>query len=101
MTRRSTRFYVSLNRDKTMMGVEQNAFMVVAFFASILFAYQLYKALAFVPLLHMLMQWFTKKDYYFFRIFLRYLDEADAYSSVTRPDDWQRRPIGWGRGLPW
>jgi len=101
MARRATRFYASLNRDKTIMGVESRAFMIVAFIASILFASKMYYALMFVPLLHMLMQWFTKKDYYFFQMLLRYLDESDAYSSITRPEDWQRRPLGWGRGLPW
>lgn len=101
MERRQSRFYASLNRDKTIMGVERNAFMVVAFLASILFAYQLYKALVFVPLLHTFMQFLTKKDYYFFKLFMNYLNEPDAYSSLPRPEDWQRRPIGWGRGLPW
>lgn len=84
-----------------MMGVERKAFMVVAFTASTLFANQLYLALLMVPFLHMLMQWLTKKDYHFFSIFLKYLNESDAYSAITRPEDWQRRPLGWGRGLPW
>lgn len=101
MSRRTSQFYTSLNRNRTIMGVEQNAFMVVAFIASMLFASQMYKSLLCIPLLHMLMQWFTKKDYFFFKIFLKYLDESDAYSSVTRPSDWDRRPLGWGRGLPW
>lgn len=101
MARRSSHFYASLNRNQKIMGVEKRAFMVVAFLASILFANGLYVALLLIPVLHGLLQWLTKKDYYFFGIFMRYLNEVDAYGSIPRPEDWERRPIGWGRGLPW
>lgn len=83
------------------MGVEKKAFMIVAFIASGLFANKIYFGLLLVPILHMLMQWMTKKEYYFFEIFMRYLNESDAYSALSRPDSWSKRPIGWGRGLPW
>lgn len=75
--------------------------MVVAFAASAMFANRLYVGLLFVPLFHMFMQWLTKKEYHFFTIFMQYLNEESAYSSIPRPQDWQRRPSGWGKGLPW
>jgi hypothetical protein len=83
------------------MGVESMAFMMVAFVASLMFANGLYMGLLAMPVLHGFMQWLTKKEYYFFRIFIKYLNESDAYSSLPRPEDWRRRPKGWGVGLPW
>lgn len=101
MSRRYSRVRTSLNRNKTIMGVEQRAFMVVAFAASAMFANGIYIGLLFIPLFHMFMQWLTKKEHNFFSIFMQYLNESDAYSSIPRPKDWERRPLGWGRGLPW
>lgn len=83
------------------MGVEKKAFMVVAFYASAMFANGILVGLAFVPFIHALMRWLTKKDHMFFELFMRYMNESDAYSSLPRPSDWKRRPLGWGRGLPW
>lgn len=83
------------------MGVEKMAFMITAFVASMLFANRMYIGMLLVVPLHFLLRWMTDKDYHFFRIFLRFIDEKDAYSSIPRPEDWQRRPLGWGRGLPW
>jgi len=36
-------------------------------------------------------------------LFLKYLDEGNAYTSIPRPSDWlsAKRPSGWGKGLPW
>lgn len=98
--RRSSRVYTSLNRHKKVMGVEKRAFMVVAFAASSMFATRLYLGLLFVPLLHLLMQWLTKKDYHFFDIFMRFMDEDDAYGSLPHPSTMEQRPKGWGKGLP-
>ena len=82
------------------MGVEKRAFMVVAFAASTMFATRMYGGLLLVPFLHLLMQWLTKKDYHFFDIFLRFMDEEDAYGSLPNPDTINNRPEGWGKGLP-
>lgn len=101
MSRRSSRIYTSLNRNKSIMGVEKKAFMGVAFMASMMFATQLYFGLFLVPFFHFLMQWLTKKEHQFFDIFLKYLNESDAYSSIPRPSNWSVRPLGWGRNLPW
>lgn len=101
MNRRSSRVHTSLNRNRTIMGVEQRAFMVVAFAASAMFANGVYLGLVFIPFLHLFMQWLTKKEHNFFNIFMQYLNESDAYGSIPRPKDWQKRPVGWGRGLPW
>lgn len=101
MARRFTRVYTSINRNKTIMGVEPKAFMLVAFIASAAFANGVYIGLAFVPFMHIGMQLLTKKEYLFFQIFMRYLNESDAYSAITRPSDWLNRPPGWGKGLPW
>jgi type IV secretory pathway TrbD component len=99
--RRYSRTYTSLNRNQTIMGVEKRAFMVEAFYASAMFANGFYAGLLMLPLIHALMRWLTKKDYMFFEIFMRYMNEGDAYSSIPQPSDWERRPLGWGRGLPW
>lgn len=66
-----------------------------------MFASRAYTALPAVVLVFLASRWLTKKDPKFMSIFLRYMDEHHAYSSLPRPDDWMNRPVGWGRGLPW
>lgn len=85
------------------MGIEPYAFYGVAFVGSFFFAGGAYAALPIVPVAFLIARWLTKKDPQFMAIFLRYLDERDAYSALPRPEDWTgtRRPAGWGRGLPW
>lgn len=101
MTRRASVFHPSLHRDRAMMGVEQTAFMAVAFSGAACFAMGLYIPLVVVvPVMFLLARWMTKKDHHFMPIFLRYMDEGDAYSALPRPADWNNRPHGWGRGLP-
>jgi hypothetical protein len=83
------------------MGVEKHAFMIEAFIAVAMFANGIYLGLPLIPFLHVFLQWLTKKEYLFFQIFMRYLNEEHAYSSLPHPSDYSKRPLGWGRGLPW
>lgn len=98
--RRSSRIYTSLNRDQTVMGVEKRAFMIVAFLGAAMFANKVYLGLTLVPVIHLFLQWMTKKDYRFFDIFMRFMSEDDVYSSLPQVQSIHTRPQGWGRGLP-
>ncbi len=101
MARRSSTFHASLHRPKTVMGMDPLAFYVVAFVGAFLFAMGAYLALIAVFPAFAAGRMLSKKDPLFMRIFLSYLDEGDAYSSIPRPADYNSRPVGWGRGVPW
>ena len=83
------------------MGTDPMAFYACAFMVSFLFASKAYVAMPVVFFAYLAARMFTKKDPAFMRVFLRYFEEADAYSSIPRPSNWQNRPQGWGKGLPW
>lgn len=83
------------------MGMDPKAFYVLAFFGSFLFASKSYPPLLLLIPALSVGRLLTKKDSQFMSIFMRYLDERDAYTSIPRPSDWSRRPPGWGKGLPW
>lgn len=101
--RRSSVFHASLHRPKTVMGIEPYAFYAVAFMGSFFFASRAYSALPVVVLAFLVARWLTKKDPQFMATFLKYIEERDAYSALPHSEDWSgtRRPVGWGRGLPW
>lgn len=99
--RRSSVFHASLHRPKTVMGVEPYAFFMVAFLGSFFFASKAYLAMPIVPVAFLVAKWLTKKDPQFMAIMFRYVEEKHAYSALPRPEDWEKRPVGWGRGLPW
>lgn len=98
--RRSSRIYTSINRDQTVMGVEKRAFMIVAFLGAAMFANKVYSGLLLLPVLHLFLQWMTKKDYRFFEIFMRFMSEDDVYTSLPQVQTMYARPRGWGQGLP-
>ena len=96
--RRSSTFHPSLHRPKLVMGADPMAFYGAAFLGSFFFASKAYLALPVALIAFVIGRWMTKKDPNFMTIFMRYLDEKDAYSPLPTPTDWARRPIGWGRG---
>ena len=85
------------------MGTDPKAFYALAFMGTFLFASGAYLALLVLLPGFTVARMLTKKDAQFMGIFLQYLDEDNAYTSLPRPSDWagKRRPAGWGRGLPW
>lgn len=83
------------------MGSDPKAFYSIAFLGSMLFATGAYAALLAIFPAFTAARLMSKKDALFMTIFLKYLDEGEAYSSVPRPEDWEQRPVGWGKGLPW
>ncbi len=101
MARRSSVFHPSLHRPKTVMGADPAGFYGAAFLGAFFFASKAYVALPVAFLAFMLARMLTKTDPHFMSIFLRYVDEAHAYTAIPRPTDWTARPAGWGKGLPW
>ncbi len=99
--RRSSVFHASLHRPKMVMGMDPLAFYVIAGFGSVMFAIGAYLALLIIPPAFTAARLMSKKDPHFMHIFLKYLDQGEAYSSIPRPSDWANRPVGWGKGLPW
>lgn len=83
------------------MGCDPAGFYATAFMGSFFFASKAYAALPVALVAFMITRILTKKDPQFMGIFLRYVDEAHAYTALPRPSDWENRPVGWGRGLPW
>ncbi len=45
-------------------------------------------------------RWLSKRDDQYVAILMAYLKESHVYDATPRPSDLQRRPKGWGRGLP-
>jgi type IV secretory pathway VirB3-like protein len=101
MARRSSVFHASLHRPKMVMGMDPKAFYLVSFIGAFMFATGAYLSIVLVVPALGAGRLLSKKDPLFMSIFLNYLDEAEAYSSIPRPEDWKSRPVGWGRGLPW
>lgn len=83
------------------MGMDPLAFYVVASMGAVMFAIGAYAGLMVIPPAFAAGRLLSKKDPHFMQVFLKYLDQGDAYSSLPRPSDWMTRPVGWGRGLPW
>lgn len=83
------------------MGTDPVAFYACAFLGSFFFASKAYIAMPVALLAYLVSKMLTKKDPQFMGIFLRYVEEENAYSSIPHPSDWQNRPDGWGKGLPW
>lgn len=84
-----------------MMGMDPKAFYLIAFMGSFFFASKAYPPLLLILPAFSIARLLTKKDPQFMAIFMKYLDERDAYTSLPRPTDWSKRPHGWGKGLPW
>lgn len=83
------------------MGTDPMAFYACAFLGSFFFAVKAYVAMPVALVAYLLSRMLTKKDPAFMRIFMRYIEEQNAFSSIPRPSDWTNRPAGWGKGLPW
>lgn len=82
------------------MGVEKGMFgglVFLAVFALVARAYWM-APLAFIGFL--VGRWLSKVDDQFVAILLRYLGEEHVYDATPRASDFQKRPKGWGRGLP-
>jgi len=100
MALRSSPFHNSLHRPKLIMGVEKGMFgglVFVAVFALVARAYWIF------PLTvvgYLVGRWLSKVDDQYIAILFRYLNEEHVYDATPRPADFQRRPKGWGRGLP-
>lgn len=100
MASRSSPFHNSLHRPKLILGVEKGMFgglVFMAVFAMVARAYWLIP-MAFVGLL--VGRWLSKVDDQYVATLLRYLGEDHVYDATPRASDFQKRPKGWGRGLP-
>jgi type IV secretory pathway VirB3-like protein len=97
---RSSRFHTSLHRPRLIMGIEKGAFGALVLAASTLLVARAYwLMLALVPA-YLLARWLSKKDDQFMEILARYLREEHVFDATTRPNDFRRRPKGFGAGLP-
>jgi hypothetical protein len=83
------------------MGSDPAGFYGAAFLGTLFFASKAYVAMPAAVVAFLVSRMLTKKDPQFMTIFLRYVDEAHAYTAIPRPSDWENRAAGWGRGLPW
>jgi len=100
MASRSSIIHNSLQRSKTIMGIESSAFGGIVFAGSFIVVAKSYWALPILALIYFLARWLTKADGQFMKLFFRYLDEGHVYDATPRPSDYQKRAVGWGKGVP-
>ena len=100
MASRSSLFHLSLHRHKLIMGVEKSSFGGLVFGAVFSLVAQAFWAYPLLIILFVLARWVTKKDDQFVGVLLKYLNEEHVYDALPRPSDFQKRPKGWGKGLP-
>lgn len=99
--RRGSTFHSSLNRPKLYAGVPKLAFMLIVLGGCFCFVAKIYAALPACILLWAIARWLTKKDPAWVEILEQYMRENHVYDSLPRPKEFDARPAGWGKGLPW
>lgn len=82
------------------MGVEKGMFGVLALFTSICFGMRAYALIPIVFALFFVGRWLSKVDDQYVAVLASYLREDHVYDATPRPDDFQLRPKGWGKGIP-
>jgi type IV secretory pathway VirB3-like protein len=100
MASRESSFHLSLHRPRLIMGIEKAAFGGLALVATFCVVAKSFLGIPAVVIAFLIAKWMTKKDDQFVRVMLKFLDEEHVYDSTPRISDYQKRPKGWGRGLP-
>lgn len=82
------------------MGIEKGMFAGLVFMAVFGLVAKAYWLFAVTTVLYLVGRWLSKVDDQYVEVLLRYLNEEHVYDATPRPNDFLRRPKGWGRGLP-
>ena len=82
------------------MGVEKGSFAFITFIGVFALVAKAYWSFPILVLAYLIARWVTKKDDQYVGILLTYLNEDHVYDATPRPEDFNRRPRGWGKGLP-
>jgi type IV secretory pathway TrbD component len=97
---RTSTIHTSLNRKKSIMGVDARVFATESALIGIFMVLQLWLFLLAIPLLHMLARWAHQRDDQMVEASVRYAREKDAWDPWHHPVIVGRRPKGYGKGLP-
>lgn len=99
--RRGSVFHRSLNRPKLFVGIPLNAFLVIVLGGSFAFVAKVYWVIPCAALLWLIAKWLTKRDPAWMDVLEMYIKESHVYDSIPRKSTFNKRPAGWGKGLPW
>jgi len=82
------------------MGIEKGMFGGLVFVFVFALVARAYWVFPLVVIGYLLGRWLSKVDDQYVAILVSYLNEDHVYDATPRPADFQRRPKGWGRGIP-
>lgn len=82
------------------MGIEKGMFGALVFVFVFALVARAYWVIPLVAVGYLVARWLSKVDDQYVAILVRYLNEDHVYDATPRPSDFQRRPKGWGRGIP-
>ena len=99
--RRGSVFHSSLNRARLYAGIPLNAFLLIILGGAFCFIARAYWVMPSAIVLWAVARWATVKDSSWMVVLEQYLREDHVYDSLPRPKDFSKRPLGWGRDLPW
>lgn len=97
---RQSTVHASLNRKKLIMGVDARVFGLEAALVGIIVSLQVWPFLPLLPVLHLLARWAQARDDRMVEASVRYSREPDAWDPWHHHAVVERRPSGYGKGLP-
>lgn len=90
----------SLNRTKSMMGVDHLVFKGLALLGSIFVMLSMWGFLLFLPVGYWIARWMFARDPLLLQANIRYSREKDQWDAWHHPKTVNKRPRGYGKGLP-
>lgn len=92
--------HLSLNRKKSIMGIDAYIFQIEAGLFVIFLSLHMWIFMLTLPPIHLFARWMHGRDDRMVEIAKKYAHESDAWDPWHHPQLVNKRPKGFGRGLP-
>ncbi|MGH7472194.1 MAG: VirB3 family type IV secretion system protein [Longimicrobiales bacterium] len=92
--------HLSLNRKASIMGVDAAIFGLEAALLGIFVSLQIWPFIALIPLVHALARWAYSRDERLIAAAMKYAREGDLWDPWHHTELTEKRPEGFGKGLP-
>lgn len=97
---RTSTVHISLNRKAAIMGVDSRVFATEAALLGIIITLQMLPFLLLLPVIHAIARWAHARDDQMVEASVKYTRESDAWDPWHHPRAVNKRPQGYGRGMP-
>jgi len=97
---RTSTVHASLNRKASIMGIDARLFAMEAALLAVFISLQMLPFLLILPVIHAIARWAHSRDDQMVEASVPYAREKDAWDPWHHPKVVDKRPPGYGKGLP-